>query len=359
MQMDSWYGGLAKEYLRVQLFWSPLVTAAAALALNPLQDFARVFPRSLLVAAVASSVCFVPVLFALGLSQRARARGRPPAAHGRAWYLALALAGMPLGLFLAAWVTQIVFGVRAPESFRDYRFGAFLGTLIAGLFFLWQSLGEARAAALAAELRLEQAETHKLKAQLSALTAQLNPHFLFNALNAIASLIQTDPEQAERTVLKLSELYRGILGATRREQHTLHDELELCQAYLDVERARFPDLFSVHVEVAETLDPKTVYVPVLVLQPAVENAVTHGLAERAPGGTLSLRAQRHGDTLELRVEDDGIGLGHSPRKGAGLGIETTRQRLRLCHGDSASLELASPLTGGTHVVVRLPLPGAP
>jgi signal transduction histidine kinase len=357
--MNSWYGGLAKQYLTVQLFWNPLVTAAAALALNPLQDFARVFPRSLLVAAVASSVCFVPVLIALGLTERARARGRPVAVHGRAWYLALALASMPFGLFLAAWVTQSVFGVRASDNFRNYRFGAFLGTLIAGLFFLWQSLGDARAAALAAELRLEQAETHKLKAQLAALTAQLNPHFLFNALNAIASLVQTDPEQAERTVLKLSELYRGILSATRREQHTLHDELELCQAYLDVERARFPDLFTVHVHVAEALDPRRIYVPVLVLQPSVENAVTHGLSERAPGGTLAIRADRQGETLELQVQDDGVGLGQSLRKGAGLGIETTRQRLRLCHGDRASIELSSPASGGTHVVVRLPFQEAP
>jgi hypothetical protein len=352
--MDSWQRRLGKHYAQVQLFWNPLLTGVTVLALGPRADLGRSFLSSLLIAAVASSLCFVPVLLALALQERARGRGRPGSARGRAWYLALALLGMPPGLWLASHITEIAFGVRTPATSYDYRFAAFLGMLIAGLFFLWQTLGDARSAALAAELRLKQARAHQLEAQLAALTAQLNPHFLFNALNTIAALVPADAGRAERTVLRLAELYRGILAATRTDRHTLGDELEICRAYLDVEQTRFGERLQVDVQVAPEVEPRDISVPVLLLQPLVENAVNHGLSDRASGGTLRLSARRNGSALELEVADDGVGLGHSNRRGLGLGIETTRRRLELCYAGRASLELSSPDTGGTRALLSLP-----
>lgn len=350
-----WARGLAKQYFRVLWLWNPLVTGVAMLALGRGTELWRGFAVSLLTATVTATVCFIPVALALALQQRARERGQPGPEHGRAWYMALALAAMPGGLLLSSYVSELVFGVRTPSSFHDYRVALFLGGLISGLFFLWQTQADAKDAARAAELRREQAEAQKLKAQLSGLTAQLNPHLLFNALNTIAALVQTDPDQAEQTVLRLSDLYRGVLGATRRESHSLAEELDICRAYLDVERARFGERLSTRVELGAGLSPDAAQVPVLVLQPLVENAVTHGLSGRAEGGSVVIRAESSRAELTLSVEDDGVGLGGSSREGSGLGVETTRRRLKLCYGEGASLELSSPPAGGTLALMRLPL----
>lgn len=344
---------LGKEYAKVQLVYNPLLVGLAVLGLSD-GHYAFTFALSLTIAVVASTVSFVPVTLAFALALLEQRRGRAPAAHGRAWYFALAVLTLPLGLYVAGAVTERCFGVRAPASLGDYRFGIFLGTLITVSFFAWQLRSEARAATVAAELRAERAERLELEAQLAALRAQLDPHLLFNALNTVAALIPSDAAAAERTLLRLAELYRGLLAASRCEQHTLERELDICRAYLDVERARFRERLEASIDVAG-LDPSAVLVPVLSLQPLVENAVSHGLAGRARGGALRVRARASGSALELEVEDDGIGLGNSTRRGAGLALHTTRQRLELRYGTAAALELTPAPSGGTRALLRLPL----
>ncbi|HTV18866.1 MAG TPA: histidine kinase [Polyangiaceae bacterium] len=344
---------LGKEYAKVQLVYNPLFVGVAVLGLGG-GNYAFAFAISLTVAAVASSVSFVPVALALALAAFRLQRGHVPKPHGRAWYFALALLALPLGLFLAGEVTERVFGVRAPGSASDYRFGGFLGTLITVSFFAWQTRADARAEARAAELRAERAERLELEAQLAALRAQLDPHLLFNAFNTIAALIPTDAAAAERTLLRLAELYRGLLAAARQEQHSLERELDICRAYLDVERARFAERLDSAIELAAGLDPSRREVPVLILQPLVENAVRHGLSGRARGGALRVRAREADGSLELEVEDDGVGLGNSTQRGAGLALDTTRQRLQLRYGAAATLELSALPSGGTRARVRLP-----
>jgi two-component sensor histidine kinase len=351
------WGALARKYVEVQLFWNPVVTGLAMLCLSG-GSFGQAFPIALLVAAVSSSVSFVPVVLGVLAERWSFARGRRVTPYGRSRYFALALLGMPAGLLVASMATQLVFGVRIPNGAQDYRFGAFVGTLIAAMFFAWQMLSEARQAALGAQLRAERAERLELEAQLSSLRAQLDPHLLFNALNTIAALIPTDGTKAEQTVLRLAEMYRGLLSAARRNEHPLEHELEICRAYLDVERARFAERLNVQLEVGAELDPTSALVPVLILQPLVENAVTHGLSDRKQGGSLRIEVRRAQGTLELEVVDDGVGLGNSTRRGSGLGVENTRQRLRLRYGQAAALELSSVAGGGTRALVRLPLVSA-
>jgi hypothetical protein len=348
------FRSLGKEYAKVQLVYNPLLVGVAVLGLSD-GRYGFTFALSLTIAVVASSVSFVPVTLALALAVRRQRQGRPPAVQGRAAHFALAVLTLPLGLYVAGEVTERVFGVRAPASLGDYRLGLFLGALITVAFFAWQLRSEARAAAVAAELRAERAERLELEAQLAALRAQLDPHLLFNAFNTVAALIATDAAAAERTLLRLAELYRGLLAASRCEQHTLERELDICRAYLDIERARFGERLESSIEVAAGLDPNQLLVPVLILQPLVENAVTHGLAERARGGALQVSARAGDGVLELEVLDDGVGLGHSSRRGAGLALDTTRQRLALRFGAAASLELGSVSSGGTRALLRLPL----
>jgi LytS/YehU family sensor histidine kinase len=262
---------------------------------------------------------------------------------------------MPFGLHCAFLLSHWLFGLAMPDGAAGYRIGWVMSVLITGVFFLWRTRREARDAARVQELRAAAAEQQKLAAQLSALTAQMNPHLLFNALNTVAALIPSDPVRAEAVVLRLAELYRGVLAATHRTTHALADELRICEAYLEIEKARFGERLCTRVELPTDLALEDLEVPVLVLQPLVENAVTHGVAERSAGGSVSIRARAAGGRLELAVEDDGVGLGASRRKGAGIGVETTRHRLRLYYGDLAGLELAARPGGGTRAVLRLPI----
>jgi hypothetical protein len=342
---------LTRWYVKVQLLINPLLSAIAALALAP-DEHVRAFLLSLTVAAVASSVSFAAAAMMLLWDMRRRGRGVAPARHAAVRYLALALLGMPLGLVLAAHTTELLFQVRVPNGAFDYRLGVLLGTLLASIFFLWQSASDARRAALGAQLERERAERHQLEAKLSALTAQLNPHVLFNALNTVAALIPEHPDRAESTLLRLADLYRALLAATRRQEHTLEDELEICRAYLDVERARFSDRLAVELDVASGLGSSRL--PVLLLQPLVENAVSHGLGSRSGAGTVRVAARSTAQGLELRVTDDGVGFGSSARQGTGIGLENTRQRLQLRYGARADLTVSARAGGGTEAVLRLP-----
>ena len=344
--------GILSQYLRVLLLWNPLLCLSIVAVFQSGGRPFRMAYLSLLIATVSASVSFLVVVLWRAVERRiARARQRSVRQHGTGWYFAQALCALPLGLFLAFEVAGLL--VRLAGGFWErpgllaYRSGLFLGTLIAGLFFLWKDTSDAHEA-----MRLS--ENQRLQAQLAALTAQMNPHLLFNALNTVASLIPTDPATAEHTLVRLAELYRGVLASSQKPTHTLDDELALCQAYLDVEQARFGDRLTAMIKSTD-VDPRSIQVPVLVIQPLVENAVTHGLSPRAPGGKIQITARSNADQLEISVVDDGIGLGNSRRAGAGLSVATCRKRLELAYGESGSLDLLAVPSGGTQALVKLPL----
>jgi len=193
-------------------------------------------------------------------------------------------------------------------------------------------------------------ESDLREARLQALEAQLRPHFLFNALNTVSSLIRTREDQAAiRAVAALGDVLRGALRQTEPEV-ALRDELGLAERYLDLERARFGDALQFSVEA----EPETAaaQVPSLLLQPLVENALKHG---RARDGTahVRIRAQRSGSDLRIEVEDSGSG----PPSGAhdGIGLSNTRARLHHLYGDRGRLELITAQGGGALAVVQLPL----
>ncbi len=190
------------------------------------------------------------------------------------------------------------------------------------------------------------------EARLQALRMQLNPHFLFNTLNAIASLVHRNPRAADEMIGCLSDFLRLTLAAGSRSEITLREELEFVRRYLDIERVRFGERLAVEEAVApDTLDAE---VPALVLQPLIENAVRHGIEPGMAGGVLRLAARRDGDALELRVGDTGRGIPGGRPARLGVGVSNTIARLRELHGERASLDWRSPPGGGTEVVIRLP-----
>ena len=187
----------------------------------------------------------------------------------------------------------------------------------------------------------------------------MNPHLLFNALNTVASLIHSNPNRAEEVVLQLSDLYRGVLRASGRATHTLQDELELCEAYLKIEQARFGERLSAKVFVVNEVDARSIQVPVLILQPLVENAVKHGVSPRALGGKVEVSVARQGRHIRVCVEDDGVGFGQSPHRGSGKAMVNCEDRLRLTYGEEARLEIGDAnddgsAASGARVVVTLP-----
>ncbi len=194
------------------------------------------------------------------------------------------------------------------------------------------------------------------EAELRALRSQINPHFLFNALTTIGYLIQTAPERALDTLLRLTALLRGVLRS-EGEFTTLGRELDLIESYLDIERARFEQRLSVLIDVPSEL--RRLRIPPLVLQPLVENAVKHGIAPAREGGAVRIAAQLDDDTrtIVLTVSDTGRGATKTQlRRGRaeGVGLSNIERRLAAQFGADASLSIVSTPTVGTTVEIRLP-----
>jgi LytS/YehU family sensor histidine kinase len=264
------------------------------------------------------------------------------------------LPGTYLGFRLASAVFPFL-GQRFLSDFSNYTSGMITGSLILGVIVLAELHRDSQEAQKEARWRLSEMEKERLQAQIAALTAQMNPHLLFNALNTIAAMIPTAPEKAEEMTVMLSELYRGVLGASKRAKHSLTTEIEICKSYLGVEQARFGERLTVQVRVAPDLSPDQIQIPVLTLQPLVENAVRHGISPKSAGGQISLSVNAASDRLELIVEDDGVGYGQSPsRPGSGTGIFNCRERLRLHYGEHGRLRIDPRLAGGTLVTIEIP-----
>lgn len=202
-------------------------------------------------------------------------------------------------------------------------------------------------------------ESRLTKARLHGLQMQLNPHFLFNTLNSIASLIHENPRVADEMVASLSEFLRVTLKTSDRAEVALRDELAYLDHYLTIEQIRFGD----RLKVEKQIDPATLdlLVPVLILQPLVENAIKHGIEKQIAPGAVRITAARSGDCLHLQVADNGRGLQHSPRGdfNEGVGLTNTRARLNELAGSAAALEVRNSPGGGVVAEIRLPCRAQP
>jgi len=194
------------------------------------------------------------------------------------------------------------------------------------------------------------------QARLDALSAQLNPHFLFNALNSIAEMVHHDADAADRMLVQLGGLLRHSLESSRQQHTSLHEELDAIDCYVGIEAVRLGE----RLQFRRDVDPRALHaqVPRLLLQPLVENAVAHSVALREAPSKVEVRARCEGDRLVVEVLDDGAGTPAKP--GFGMGLANTRARLECLYGEDQSLEIAELTGGGTRVTVSLPLlPGRP
>jgi signal transduction histidine kinase len=189
------------------------------------------------------------------------------------------------------------------------------------------------------------------EARLHVLSAQLQPHFLFNTLHAISALIYQDPARAERLLARLSEMLRLTLRSGTRVETTLEEELALLRRYAEIQETRYGERLRVAFEVEPGV--RGAMVPRLILQPLVENAIRHGITRRITPGRVDVRAWEGEGRLHLTVCDDGVGLPRSLREGVGLGI--TRARLRQLYGTEQRVDLRSPPGGGAECALSIPL----
>ena len=214
------------------------------------------------------------------------------------------------------------------------------------------------------QIKLEEQERLLLQARMAALQNQINPHFLFNTLNSISSLVRFDPDTAREMILKLATILRRLLHSTDSFV-PLREEVEFIDNYLDIEVVRFG---RDKLKVVKDLDPASLeaMVPSMLLQPLVENCIKHGLAPKVEGGSITLRSRLIKSRLVVEVEDDGVGMESTQElvrelgqadglEGTGIGMANVAERLKVLYGDAARMIIESREGGGTLVRLRLPI----
>ena len=206
------------------------------------------------------------------------------------------------------------------------------------------------------ELQASRLTAQLAEAQLEALKMQLHPHFLFNTLHSISSLLSRDTEAARRMIARLGDFLRLTLENSGAQEVMLRDELDFLRCYLDIEGIRFYDRLTVRMEVEpQTLSAR---VPNLILQPIVENAIRHGIAARSTPGVIEIRVRRVGERLRLEVRDNGPGLpakvGSSRTGRRGIGLANTQNRLRQLYGGLSRFEMSNDTRGGLLVTLEIP-----
>ncbi len=210
------------------------------------------------------------------------------------------------------------------------------------------------------QIKLEEQGRMLLQARMEALQNQINPHFLFNTLNSISSLVRFDPDTARELIIKLANILRRLLKSSDAFV-PLSEELEFIDNYLDIEVVRFG---IEKLKVLKELDPPSleVMIPSMLLQPLVENSIKHGLSSKIEGGCIYLRSRLSDSQLEIEVEDDGVGMGSavllerpSGLGGNGIGMANVAERLKVLYGDTAKMTIDSKEGKGTLVRLRLPV----
>ncbi|HET9706997.1 MAG TPA: histidine kinase [Gemmatimonadales bacterium] len=312
-------------------------------------------------AAYGAAVWYVPTIWVV---RRAGARG------WLGWRLLLLHAGLlPLFSVLHTtwnWATRsLVFPLvglghydygRMPiRYFMEFPMDVLGFMLIMGLVYLFDRYSESRDR----EVRVAQLETELTRVRLSALEGQLRPHFLFNVLNTISSVMYEDVAAADTMLARLADLLRRTLRRPSGSEVPLAEEIETLELYLDIMRVRFAERLSVDVQVDDAV--RGAAVPALVLQPLVENALRHGDPGPGAPARIAVRARRDDGSLLLEVEDNGPGLAGTQAEavGKGVGLANTARRLEQLYGNRQSLALCNLTGGGLRVAIELPFHAVP
>jgi sensor histidine kinase YesM len=257
-----------------------------------------------------------------------------------------------LHLFASMQTFGSSFGVLMKTAFHQNFMSCWIILGVEHALRYYRGYQERQQHALRLELQAAELKTQLVRAQLSALSMQLQPHFLFNTLNAVMVLVrQRKAAEAEEMLGRLSDLLRRVLDGSDTHEVPLRQELDYLEQYLAIERVRFQDRLRIVVRTdPSVLDAK---VPYMGLQPIVENAIRHGIGRRSSAGMIRITAQRSGDAVRIQVQDDGPGLAAGAHED-GIGLTNTRERLRQLYGDAGSIALENVAPGGAVATMMLP-----
>jgi two-component system, LytTR family, sensor kinase len=253
---------------------------------------------------------------------------------------------------IARYFPHSIFSIESPDNY--WVWGAIYAASVTAIGIELKIFNSVRI-----QIKLEEQERLLLHSRMEALQNQINPHFLFNTLNSISSLVRFDPEMARDVISKLANILRRMLNSTDSFV-PLREEVEFIDNYLDIEVVRFG---RDKLRVVKDLQPGSldVMVPAMLLQPLVENSIKHGLASKVEGGSIHLRSRLSNSSLVIEVEDDGVGMAAAQllqaayASGAGIGMANVSERLDVLYGDTARMTIDSREGKGTLVRIRLPL----
>jgi hypothetical protein len=350
-----------KTFLLIAAVW------AATWMVLTAQLYLTVVPRGLGISftEVAETQFLRVALWALFTPLVLLAHRRLPFDGRRDWlaftvHLTLSIAAMFANYLLRLAIDEVTGATqRGTQDFSTYAVLLFNGRNFVDIFIYWMIIGARHIHGLyvreqAAAVAQAQLQAQLVEAEMHALKQQLQPHFLFNALNAVAMLVRDKQEErAVDTLAQLSALLRRLIDNTREQQVTLARELDFTQRYLEIEQVRFGDRLQVRYQVDDAC--LKVAVPSLLLQPLVENAVKHGISKRSAQGRVDISARFAAGRLELVVFNDKADTPDAPVTGTHIGMATTRDRLQKTYGADYSLVCQFNQTEGSRVKVSLPL----
>jgi sensor histidine kinase YesM len=288
---------------------------------------------------------------AAGLDRAARDSGT---ASKIVYYTTIPMLGVLMGMWLASFIVDVGFrGIFTDlNALLSLLSISLVISIVLSAIFFWRERTAVADASLAREReRSERIEREATLANLRALQAQIEPHFLFNTLANVTSLVDPDPAKAKRMLESFIRFLRASLNATRMESTTLGAEGELIGAYLDVLQVRMGTRLRYRIDAAPDLEAFAL--PPMLLQPVVENAIRHGLEPKVEGGEVVFRARRDGAYVAIEIADTGVGF--APTTRGGVGLTNLRDRLKLLYGERATLQIAENSPAGAVVTLRIPV----
>ncbi|HEY6927208.1 MAG TPA: histidine kinase [Steroidobacteraceae bacterium] len=315
--------------------------------------------------ATTSALIWLPWALATPLVIRIGRRYPPTRSTRAPGWIAHLGAIMAIGLIYAGWYVMLETLLNPPSQtpapgpfvkawMARFFYGQLFTVLLYAFVLTVDYALESRQRMARQQMESAQLSEQLHKAQLDALRRQIEPHFMYNSLNAIAGLVRDNRNPAAvEMIVALSEFLRGAAVDSNQAQVALEQEVQYLQRYLEIEKARFAERLLVTLDIpAELLAAR---VPILILQPLVENAIKHGISKRTQGGALEVRASRSGSLLSLSVANDGPPLrGDWENQGTGIGMSNLRTRLQIMYGGAFELHLRNRATGGVQALIRLP-----
>jgi sensor histidine kinase YesM len=276
-------------------------------------------------------------------------------------HMLMLLIAMPTGAAAGALIGTLIAGYSLAEVFRGRPamfiqmlfVGILFGTIITYFFFSRERISHAEAELREEQIRVLTLEKKGLETHLRLLQAQIEPHFLFNSLSNILSLLETEPAKGKGMLVDLTRYLRVSLSRTREKTATLGQEMELVKAYLDIQKVRMGDRLHYDIDIPDRMT--SVPFPPVLVQPLVENAVKHGLEPQIDGGAISIRVDAGSESLRLVVADTGCGLAEDA--GTGIGLANVRERLEALYNGKGRLTLEENRPSGLKVTMVIPYEG--